>query len=636
MATRIALAAALDCTQAQFRKALGALQLQVQQTGRWHWTVFSLWAVFLDHVDEPKLKQGLAALPKRTLYITTEDDERWYLTVTAPGKSVLQSCREISHAQAVKKTKAFRQECSQLAKKLDDYGIGDQVNLARILSGDQIPANDWDEATGNLRHFLTEIGLAEVFSKEDYEVVDQEDGETETIEPEDYGTAIWEQVKSLRLSEVRGGPWKTTVDKIPLFRLLGWFCDTDGSVGLLIIPPKGKTVQLTPPKNARFTLTEHRGTFRLGLPWMPPGMVNTEMRHIVKLLAGLPSGTELELMTAAVTETDEEDPPLVEGNQRYRGILKGKTWQVTHSHPKLDVATLQEAMELCEWISDKGPLQVRNPAEAAEVVAMAKRTDWFGNDFPEAKGDKVYPRKASRAHVALMLFRHRFHDTWDTAAAQERDEEGHAEFEESLTDLGESINAMVGVQHSGVMVHQGIKGKFFQAEMKLLEDKVGGMLASLAAIFDEEDRQMLQSEGTLAERVKKIDDDMKRLGYAHFGDMLFEGGSDVIIRGYGKKGSDTYGVLMAGTMGQWEYEFYTRFSNGSSLTTSTTEGIDNDRARKIVRSSHPGVSVAGLHRKHRAGVKKLTKGKTQPVEAEPSLSAMAAAIDEFLMRQGRY
>jgi hypothetical protein len=84
-------------------------------------------------------------------------------------------------------------------------------------------------------------------------------------------------------------------------------------------------------------------------------------------------------------------------------------------------------------------------------------------------------------------------------------------------------------------------------------------------------------------------------------------------------------------MGQFIYEFNTRFTDGSTLTTSIHHG-QNRKELKFHHAQFPNASVEELLEHHLAAVEKRTTEKVKPAPHPMDLAALAERIDDFLMR----
>lgn len=127
---------------------------------------------------------------------------------------------------------------------------------------------------------------------------------------------------------------------------------------------------------------------------------------------------------------------------------------------------------------------------------------------------------------------------------------------------------------------------------------------------------------------------MEELGFIHIGDMVCEAFPDMAMRAYAREDGDTYGIVSTGTLGQFVYEFYSRFEDGSSLTT-TIHGMDENREKeKILKKVFPGLSLEQLYEKHREALEDREFQGNFLLQTTLQLVEFARWLDEFLLRGG--
>lgn len=177
-------------------------------------------------------------------------------------------------------------------------------------------------------------------------------------------------------------------------------------------------------------------------------------------------------------------------------------------------------------------------------------------------------------------------------------------FDEVEQTKAAALSIGLGATSTGNVVHIGRKGAYYEADPDL----------------------RFPAQGSTTER-------MAGLGYELLGGLLCERFQRVVVRCYSRPAGDSYGLLL---LPPWKYraiEFMTRFTDGSSLTTTTHEGPGDDPARKLYRVRCPNLAVAELEARHRAALAAhcAAHGAT-PLTVEHSLSGVAKALDDFLAR----
>lgn len=108
---------------------------------------------------------------------------------------------------------------------------------------------------------------------------------------------------------------------------------------------------------------------------------------------------------------------------------------------------------------------------------------------------------------------------------------------------------------------------------------------------------------------------------------------ELVLRGDASPDGIMYGCVAAGTFGQFAYELVTAFSNGATLTTSTTPGLEDRKARRLYKRSYPDLTVEHLQAKHAAGIAEIASNKARPVAIEPTLEGFCRAVDAYIERE---
>jgi hypothetical protein len=82
------------------------------------------------------------------------------------------------------------------------------------------------------------------------------------------------------------------------------------------------------------------------------------------------------------------------------------------------------------------------------------------------------------------------------------------------------------------------------------------------------------------------------------------------------------------------FEFFSRFADGSHLTTTTNAAVESRPELKVYVRAHPGLEPAALHDKHRWGIERFRMRKgTEPVTLDPTLLGVAREYDRALARR---
>jgi hypothetical protein len=128
------------------------------------------------------------------------------------------------------------------------------------------------------------------------------------------------------------------------------------------------------------------------------------------------------------------------------------------------------------------------------------------------------------------------------------------------------------------------------------------------------------------------------INFEPLGMMNIEVLTAVRIAGFAD-GGGIYGVIIFKPTAQkaeiLSTEFYSTFTSGASLTTTTTPNVGDIPHRKIFRSSLPKASLNELLNLHSDRLSKLSHEQGQIQTIEPSLLGLAKAMDEYLVREGK-
>ncbi|MCZ6876452.1 MAG: hypothetical protein O7G88_23490 [bacterium] len=196
------------------------------------------------------------------------------------------------------------------------------------------------------------------------------------------------------------------------------------------------------------------------------------------------------------------------------------------------------------------------------------------------------------------------------------------------------INQSSAVPRSNDLIFAGKRSNFFRADISNVPQNE--LKQALSALFQgryprHDVPEYLMS---VAPSIESIDVVMHAMGFDLLGDMLCERSSDIVMRGYACVDSQTFAVLMVGTSGQHGLDFYTRFDDDSSQTTSSLPGLDDIAEVGIFRTSYPHTDYQTLYTMHLQLIEQRTTQGAQVQAITPTLGGLATDIDEFLQRQG--
>ena len=127
---------------------------------------------------------------------------------------------------------------------------------------------------------------------------------------------------------------------------------------------------------------------------------------------------------------------------------------------------------------------------------------------------------------------------------------------------------------------------------------------------------------------------MSGLGFQHVGDLVAKKQRDIVLRAYISADGLSYGILMGTRIFYQGYEFFSRFANRSTLTTTTIDWVDSHPQAGIYYKSCSGLKVPALFEKHRWGLGRFrTHRATGPVPLDGTLLGVARELDAAFARQ---
>jgi hypothetical protein len=142
-----------------------------------------------------------------------------------------------------------------------------------------------------------------------------------------------------------------------------------------------------------------------------PSDVLLPLKAVAKQLDGVPDGTVIELHSARLRTKSAV------GVHRYRGTVRGGIWQIEASFPRVDAASLAEALVLTEALESGRRLSARDEEEAVRIEKRIRSVlaDYFGGNSLHRTGPELTLRRrdpARFARVAARVFWSRYAGIW--------------------------------------------------------------------------------------------------------------------------------------------------------------------------------------------------------------------------------
>jgi hypothetical protein len=666
-------------------------QLEVAEHNGWTWFATSVWGV-----SAGDLNRGLCRLARPALQFTTSDGERWYLSVHGGPQGQVHFVHEFGYhghdpdpaedaerqAQLDQRTEpppvdprlAFLQDdpppgserrrtpfdliadnltgvgahipdelraavagmpysraaayyrrwhAEQVSAALTAAGIPhDAAAVRSVLLWENITENESGSDLGNLPRLLSVLGLGGQWD----ECVRQAEAPPPPPEPECAAPTpppapppppealvgpVLAITDPLGLTPVAGGPAPLPLKEMALVRFFPEALSIHATAGVVLtvtLPPGSDRTALVPLAEEDAGPVEMTADgFRMGLP-NHLFLGRDDLRRLLgkslaRLLFRLPDGAVLDIAFA-----EQGHPALT---QRYRGPVRAGTWQISETYPALTHEVLVEALDLARK-ADRPRHKARDEAEAEAVVELARHDPNLWDMKVQRKGRAVWCESDIVGHLSKVFFRHRFGAFWDVAAhdreAWEKHRQ-HLELQRRMRKAGAEAARRRAAPHDDVVLLEGRHGRYWASDFTRLTE------------LEQETRQ-------------KIDAAMTELGFVHVGDLVAKKQRDIVLRAYVSTDWMCLGLLMAKRTMYLGYEFFSRFADGSTLTTTTSGAVDSQPEVGSYYKVCPGLEVAALFAKHRWGIERFRTHKgTTPVRLDGTLPGVARELDAALARR---
>jgi hypothetical protein len=532
----------------------------------------------------------------------------------------------LPYSTAANRYRAWHAE--QVSNALTEAGIPhDPAALRSVLLWENITDNERDSDLGNLPRMLTVLGLGGEWGEwvRQAEAPAPPPGPEPAAAPADADTSgppreradcfgpVLAVVEPLGLSPVAGGPFALPLDDLTLIRFFVEALsihDTAGVVLAFTLPADSdRSRQLVPAGDGVDTVERTADGFRAGMGnhlWFSQRDLTNQLgEELAQLLYHLPDHSMVDVAFALAGK-----PALT---QRYRGPVAGGQWQIRETFPPLTREALAGGMDLARYAAgDPEKHTLRDVPEAEAVVELARRDPNLWDMKVQRKGRTVWCKSDVVGHLPKVIFRHRFGSYWDVAAHDREAAEEYQKFlgvQRQMRRAGAEAARRRAAPHDNEVLLQGRCGRYWRSDFARLEE------------LEQQTRE-------------KIDEALAGLGFRHAGDLVAKKQRDIVLRTYASRDRLSYAILMAKRTMYLGWEFFSRFADGSTLTTTTNGALDSQPERKVYCKTHPGLEPAALYEKHRQGVERFRARKgTEAVPLDPSLLGVAREYDRVLARR---
>jgi len=400
---------------------------------------------------------------------------------------------------------------------------------------------------------------------------------------------------------IDGGAVVVPVERLPDIARIAWFCDREVEVALTVtLPAATKWAPKVKPDTPAIVSVEG-DRVKVGFTqtaFLPFGWI----ADLVRSLRKLPDGSVLDVCFA---RTDA--PEVTSGNHRWRGTVRKDRWSITHAWPAtVTHAAVEEALALVDEMDRGKGIHAHDATEADTLVDGVRQDEFLSGVGLVRRGLVLMAEKDAKAYgpyVARYVFRHRLRQAWDLSSDEAEWEELEQLMKGATAALTEALTPVV----SAVVAMQAT-GAFTRGNLR-------------------------RWKGVNLERLADYDAGFRTVGLEPLGDILFEFASNVAVRAYGGDGMIAYASLMWPRDGEPQVDLFTRFSDGSSVTTTSTPGAKDIEAAKVYRGSFPGEPVDVLWRAHQEAIDRRQKTGCTALTTEATVEAFAKAVEEFFERQ---
>jgi hypothetical protein len=420
-----------------------------------------------------------------------------------------------------------------------------------------------------------------------------------------YVEDVYQRIRPFESVPIDGGLVELDLSVLPDLYRLAWFTVFQSVPEIrLTLPAKGV---FNLPKNwpAESVAREQDGVWRISFSNnLRPVQMIPVVAKVAEHLATLPEGTELELVSSQLNEEALHGRVPV-GSHRYGGQLAGGKWRLKEAFPKVDAATLRDALSLCAEATVGDAITIKD-GEADAVMKWAKGNHgpWIEDNPGTIENGRLTLGKRDPVVLnlyAASVFGVRFGKVWPVLNLAE-DEDDDVEEQDD-----KPINAGIPVQGKKILETPG--GRMYFATMALL------LSEKLAGIMQKEEK-VLQG-----------------LGFKHVGDVVCNLFPKIAVRGYAQKEGDTWASYFVAFPDTLPFEMSTRFEkDAASLVTTRRPGAPDDVSKHSYRQSVEG-DFAEMLRRHDARKQELIARYGPPIKAELTHASLAEAVEAALKKR---
>lgn len=324
------------------------------------------------------------------------------------------------------------------------------------------------------------------------------------------------------------------------------------------------------------------------------------LRQVAGLLDSLPTGSTIELATAS------DDGEGKKGRQRYLGLVKHGRWVIDATYPAMNAADLQDMLDLVRQAERGIEVVAQDDAEAERIEKAIRTKDFLLSNNPPVRSQRTFRLAPEQSELMPFLVARAFIARHPKVLPMIDRDDGLADW-----DNIDNLIAQAGAQFAtGTVIFEGRFAKFTQTDL---------------ATLPEADHAFAES----------CDQELRKLGFQFLGDLHSTQTFQALFRGYALPGAPIYGAIIDACQGSPNQDFYTRFADGFSLTTTNGEGakprLQTDKSTKSYNALVPG-TMTDRWKSHLERLATLSEKHGPPVAAG-KLPDFARELDDFFCRQ---
>lgn len=486
---------------------------------------------------------------------------------------------------------------AHIADALERFGVPhEREELLRILTGENVSESELDSDIGNTWRFLHHLGLGPKFA----EALQEHEAVAEQGPAEDPGATVIKAAGKLHLHDVTGGPASILLTDVFLMARMTYYQDTypEYVACVRFDAPENWPADKT-PSYATWTSTRKGFGGNVSLQGMDIPNIPKARKRLGELLARLPDGARLELLARGQYVCT-----------RLAGRVEHGAWLIESASAPLTQEELAEMLTIFRAAELRGPQITRDEEEADAILEAATRHMVLCNDPPRREGMQLQCHERREAEeLGALIFRRRMAGRWDFKKIDAHVARKYRDWRQFEKEMARD-NALPATD---VVIYAGASSRFLEADYK-------------ARTMDKDMRANVKN-------FRAMDKDMAALGYTCLGAVVCEKVGGGILRCYANAEEFTYSTSYVLPYGQVWNDYYTRFHDGTSLTTTSGLSEGSFRSLRMLVRHRSRIPVPELHAEHIEGMKRLTARGLVPVEIDPTLEGVCRTMDEFLTRR---